>query len=114
MEQPKVVMYARFGVDVEQEYIDKIKKEMDDFLDMIGAKLMKQVWEIIPSGGESSELDYIIDECMRYGWSILTYDLSTLHEYKEGAIAIIEDSADDSVPIFFIDPESAVKSIFGI
>jgi hypothetical protein len=114
MEQPKVVMYARFSADVEQEHIDAIKHEMDLFLDMIDAKLMAQKWEVLDTHEESPVIDYIIDECMRYGWSILTYDMNTLHPFKAGAISIIEDAAEDSVPIFFIDPESAMKSIFGI
>lgn len=114
MSKPKVVMYARFGVHVEQETVDQIKKEMDGFLEMIGAHLMEQHWEVLPYKSESSKLDYIIDKCMRMNWSVITHDLGTLHHDTSRAISIIEEAASDQVPIFFIDAESAVKSIFGI
>lgn len=113
MEQSKVVMYARFSPDANQEDVDNVKKEMDLFVSMIDAKLMKQHWEMLPKESESGILDYVIDECMRYGWNIITYDMSTLHGYVSGALSIIHDAAQDHVAIFFIEPKSALKSIMG-
>ena len=111
MEQPEIVTYVRFSANTNQEEVDRIKNEMEVFVDMIDAKVMKQHWEILSKNSESGILDYVIDECMRYGWNILTYDLKSIHEYTSGALSILEDAAQDHVAIFFVDPKSALKSI---
>ena len=46
MKKAKVIMYAQFGMNVEQDEIDYIKAKMDDFLEMIEAELVGQKWEI--------------------------------------------------------------------
>ena len=112
MEQSKVVIYIRFTTDIEQEYVDKIKKEINSFVDMIGAKVMNQYWEVIPNGYNSIKFDAIFNKCISNRWGILTYDLKTLHKHKSGALSILEEGADVGVPIFFVDAESAFKSIF--
>jgi len=114
MEQPKVIIYARFSTDIEQEEIDSIKEKMDNFLSMIGAKMMGQHWELIRKGGYSDKIDEIMSECIENGWGILTYNLKTLHEHQSGALSIVSEGAEMGVPIFFIDPDSALKSIFSI
>ena len=53
MEQPKIVTYVRFSVDTDQEEVDRIKDEMDVFVGMIEAKVMKQHWEILSKDCES-------------------------------------------------------------
>jgi DNA invertase Pin-like site-specific DNA recombinase len=111
MEQPKIVIYVRFSTDTDQEEVNRIKDEIGVFVRMIEAKVMKQHWEILSKDTESGILDYVIDECMRHGWSILTYDLKSIHEYISGALSIIEDAAQDQVAIFFVDSDSALKSI---
>ena len=111
MEQPKIVTYVRFSVDTDQEEVDRIKNEMKVFSGMIEAKVMNQHWEILSENAESGILDYVIDECMRNGWNILTYDLKSVHQYVSGALSIIEDAAEDQVAIFFVDPKSALESI---
>lgn len=112
MEQPKVVMYARFGVDVEQEEIDLIKDKMEKFLEMVNAKLVGQHWEILAQNQQSSKIKDLIKECSKKEWDILTYDLKTLHEYRSGALSIINEGADVGVPIFFIESKSVMQSIF--
>lgn len=112
MEQSKVIMYARFGVDVEQEEIDLIKDKMEKFLDMVNAKLVGQHWEILGKNQQSRTIKDIIRKCSRNGWDILTYDLKTLHEYRSGALSIINEGADVGVPIFFIESKSVMQSIF--
>ena len=112
MEQSKIIIYARFNTDVDQEYVDNIKKELYRFIDMIGAKLVNEYWEILDKPTESGVIDYIIDECMRKDCSILTYDLDTLHGYISGAFSILDEAFKDQVPIFFVDPASSLKSIF--
>jgi DNA invertase Pin-like site-specific DNA recombinase len=114
MEQPKVIIYARFSTDVEQEEIDSIKEKMDGFLSMIGAKMMGQYWEIVQKGHSSDKIEEIMSECSKNRWGILTYNLKTLHEHQSGALSIVSEGADMGVPIFFIDPDSALKSIFSI
>jgi hypothetical protein len=111
MEQPKIVTYVRFSVDTDQEEVDRIKNEMNVFVGMIEARVMKQHWELLSKESESGILDYVIDECMRNGWNILTYDLKSVHQYVSGALSIIEDAAEDHVAIFFVDPKSALESI---
>ncbi len=112
MEQPKVIIYIRFNTDVDQEYVDNTKKELHRFIDMIGAKLVNEHWEMLDRTTESGVIDYIIDECMRKGCSILTYDLDTLHGYVSGAFSILDEAFKDQVAIFFVDPTSSLKSIF--
>ena len=111
MEKPEIVTYIRLSVDTDQSEVNRIKKEIKLFSSMIEAKVMKEHWEILPKESESGILDYVIDECMRYGWNILSYDLKTVHYYVSGALSIIEDAADDHVAIFFVDPKSALQSI---
>ena len=112
MEQSKVIIYVRFDTDLDQEYVNETKKELYKFIDMIGAKLVNQYWEILDKNTESGVIDYVIDECMRKGCSILTYDLNTLHGYISGAFSILDEAFKDQVPIFFVDPDSSLKSIF--
>tara|TARA_R100000654_G_scaffold2004_1_gene7258 strand:+ start:220 stop:564 length:345 start_codon:yes stop_codon:yes gene_type:complete len=112
MEQSKVIIYVRFNTDLDQEHVDTIKKEMYKFVDMIGAKLINEYWEILYKTTESGVIDYVIDECVRKGCSILTYDLDTLHGYVSGAFSILDEAFKDQVSIFFVDPASSLKSIF--
>ena len=112
MEQPKVIMYARFGVDVDQEYIDLIKQKMDTFLEMVNGKMVGQHWEVLSSGQASTKIHDIIKKCSKNEWNILTYDLKTLHEYHSGALSLVEEGAEVGVPIFFIESKSVMKTIF--
>ena len=113
MEQPEVVMYARFGVDVEQEHVDLIKVKMDNFMEMINGKMVGQCWEVLAPGQSSSKIHDIIKKCSKNEWDILTYDLKTLHECHSGALSLVEEGAEVGVPIFFIESKSVMKSIFG-
>lgn len=112
MEQHKIVIYCRFKEDVEQEYIDDIKDKMDAFVQMTNASVIRSVWEVIPNGYCSLKFGALLDNCIENGWSMLTYDLSTLHRYKSGALSVIDDAAHSGVPIFFVDSDSALKSIY--
>ena len=114
MEQPKVVIYARFTTDVEQKQVNSVKNNINSFVCMLDAKVMKQSWEIIQKGASSKKFDSLFDDCIKNGWGILTYDLKTLHEHRSGALSIVEEGAEMGVPIFFVDPESAFISIFNI
>lgn len=111
MEQPKVVIYARFSTDIEQSEVDTMKDDIGSFIEMIDAKVIKQCWEIIQTGSYSKKLNPLLDDCIKNRWGILTYDLKTLHEHRSGALSIVEEGAEMGVPIFFVDAESAVKSI---
>jgi|DEB0MinimDraft_10_1074344.scaffolds.fasta_scaffold53069_2 hypothetical protein len=108
MEQSKVIVYARFGVDVTQERIDTVKEKIDSFTNMIGTRVMDEHWELLPSGSSSKIIDNIISKCCQERWAILTYDLKTLHEHHSGALSIIDEGADVGVPIFFIEAESVI------
>lgn len=112
MDKPKVFMYARFGIGVEQEHIDFIKEKLDGFLEMVDAELVGQKWEIIANGAKSEHIHKIIEKCCNKQWAILTYDLKTLHERHSGALSIISEGNVVGVPIFFIEAESVVKSLF--
>lgn len=111
MEQPKVVTYARFGVDTEQQKIDFIKKKIDDFLSMINGTLVEQHWEVLPNGRYSTKIYPLIKKCSKNEWDILTYDLKTLHEYHSGALSIVEEGAEVGVPIFFIESKAVMQTI---
>ena len=110
--KPKVFMYARFDTDIEQEEVELIKEKLDGFLEMIDAELMGQHWEILQKGGKSRVIHKLIEKCSSKQWGILTYDLKTLHEHHSGALSIISEGDDVGVPIFFIEAESVVQSIF--
>tara|TARA_R100000278_G_scaffold92431_1_gene70439 strand:- start:457 stop:801 length:345 start_codon:yes stop_codon:yes gene_type:complete len=114
MEQSKVIIYVRFNTDIDQEYVDNTKKELYKFIDMIGANLVNEYWEILDKNTESGIIDYIIDECMRKDCSILTYDLNSLHGYISGAFYILGEAFKDQVSIFFVDPDSSLKSILHV
>ncbi len=105
-------MYARFGVNVEQDEIDYIKTKMEEFLEMIEAELVGQKWEILAKNQSSKVIHEIIKQCGKNGWAILTYDLKTLHECHSGALSLVEEGAEVGVPIFFIESESVMKTIF--
>ena len=114
MEQPKVVIYARFTTDVEQKQVNSVKNRINSFVSMIDAKVVKQSWEIVQKGASSKKFDSLLDDCIKNRWGILTYDLRTLHEHRSGALSIVEEGAEMGVPIFFVDAESAFKSILFI
>ena len=114
MEQPKVVIYARFTTDVDKSQQSLVKNKINSFVRMLDAKVMEQSWEIIQKGASSKKFDSLFDDCIKNGWGILTYDLKTLHEHRSGALSIVEEGAEMGVPIFFVDPESAFISIFSI
>ena len=114
MEQPKVVIYARFTTDVEQKQVNSVENNINSFVRMLDAKVMKQSWEIIQKGASSKKFDPLFDDCIKNGWGILTYDLKTLHEHRSGALSIVEEGAEMGVPIFFVDSESAFMSILSI
>ena len=114
MEQPKVVIYARFTTDVDQKQINSVKTKINSFVRMLDAKVVKQHWEIVHKGVSSKKFNPVFDNCIKNGWGILTYDLKTLHEHRSGALSIVEEGAEMGVPIFFVDPESAFISIFNI
>jgi hypothetical protein len=112
MEQSKVVMYARFGVNIKQDEIDYIKKKMDEFLIMIEAKLVGQQWEILARNQNSRAIHEIIKKCSKNGWSILTYDLKTLHQHYSGAISLISEGEEVGVPVYFIEGDAVIKTLF--
>ena len=112
MEQSKVVMYARFGVNIKQDEIDYIKKKMDDFLIMIEAELVGQKWEILANNQSSNAVHEIIKQCSKNGWAILTYDLKTLHEHHSGAMSLIAEGDDVGVPVYFIEGSAVMKTLF--
>ena len=114
MEQPKVVIYARFTTDVDKSQQNSVKNKVNSFVRMLEAKVMEQSWEIIQKGASSKKFNPLFDDCIKNGWGILTYDLKTLHEHRSGALSIVEEGAEMGVPIFFVDPESAFISIFNI
>ena len=70
MKKAKVVMYARFGVSIEQDEIDYIKTKMDAFLEMIEAELVGQRWEILAKNQSSKTIHEIIKECSKNGWVV--------------------------------------------
>lgn len=114
MEQPKVVIYARFTTDVDKSQQNSVKNKINSFVRMLDAKVMEQSWEIVQKGASSKKFNTLFDVCIKNGWGILTYDLKTLHEHRSGALSIVEEGAEMGVPIFFVDPESAFISIFNI
>jgi hypothetical protein len=114
MEQPKVVIYARFTTDVDQKQINAVKNKINSFARMLDAKVVKQSWEIVQKGASSKKFNPLFDDCIKNGWGILTYDLKTLHEHRSGALHIVEEGAEMGVPIFFVDSDSAFKSILSI
>ncbi len=114
MEQPKVVIYARFTTDVDKSQQNSVKNKINSFVRMLDAKVMEQSWEIVQKGASSKKFNTLFDDCIKNGWGILTYDLKTLHEHRSGALSIVEEGAEMGVPIFFVDPESAFISIFNI
>lgn len=114
MEQPKVVIYAKFTTDVDKSQQNSVKNKINSFVRMLDAKVMEQSWEIVQKGASSNKFDSLFDDCIKNGWGILTYDLKTLHEHRSGALSIVEEGAEMGVPIFFVDPESAFISIFNI
>ena len=112
MEQSKVVMYARFGTNVEQSEIDAIKNKMDEFLDMIEAELIGQKWEILAKNQSSKAIYDIIKQCSKNGWAILTYDLKTLHQHHSGAMSLIAEGDDVGVPVYFIEGGAVMQTLF--
>lgn len=114
MEQPKVVIYARFTTSVDKSQQNSVKNKINSFVRMLDAKVMEQSWEIVQKGASSKKFNPLFDDCIKNGWGILTYDLKTLHEHRSGALSIVEEGAEMGVPIFFVDPESAFISIFNI
>lgn len=112
MEQSKVVMYAQFGVNVEQDEIDTIKNKMDKFLEMIEAELVGQKWEILSKNQNSKAIHEIIKQCGKNGWAILTYDLKTLHQHHSGAMSLIAEGDDFGVPVYFIEGGAVMQTLF--
>ena len=112
MEQSKVVMYARFGVKVEQSEIDTIKNKMEEFLEMIEAELVGQKWEILAKNQSSNSIHEIIKQCGKNGWAILTYDLKTLHQHHSGAMSLIAEGDDVGVPVYFIEGGAVIQTLF--
>lgn len=112
MEQSKVVMYARFGVKVEQTEIDTIKNKMEEFLEMIEAELVGQKWEILAKNQSSNSIHEIIKQCSKNGWAILTYDLKTLHQHHSGAMSLIAEGDDAGVPVYFIESGAVMQTLF--
>tara|TARA_R100000329_G_C7552387_1_gene195198 strand:+ start:163 stop:510 length:348 start_codon:yes stop_codon:yes gene_type:complete len=112
MEQSKVVMYARFGINVSQKEVDYIKKKMDDFLVMIEAELVAQKWEILARNQNSRAIYEIIKQCSKNGWGILTYDLKTLHQHHSGAMSLIAEGDDAGVPVYFIEGGAVMQTLF--
>ena len=112
MEQSKVVMYARFGVKVEQTDIDTIKNKMEEFLEMIEAELVGQKWEILAKNQSSKAIHEIIKQCGKNGWAILTYDLKTLHQHHSGAMSLIAEGDDVGVPFYFIEGGAVMQTLF--
>jgi hypothetical protein len=112
MEQSKVVMYARFGVKVEQTEIDTIKNKMEEFLEMIEAELVGQKWEILAKNQSSNSIHEIIKQCSKNGWAILTYDLKTLHQHHSGAMSLIAEGDDAGVPVYFIEGGAVMQTLF--
>ncbi len=106
-EKPKVFMYARFSIDANQEEVDAIEKKMHEFLDMIDADLQGQSWEITER--DSAKIHDIIKRCSKNNWSLLTYDLKTLHKHKTGALSIIREGDEVGVPVFFIDGQTVME-----
>jgi hypothetical protein len=111
MEQSKVIVYARFGVDVTQERIDTVKEKIESFTKMVDTQIMDEHWELLASGSRSKIIDGIISRCCKERWGILTYDLKTLHEHHSGALSIIDEGADVGVPIFFIEAKSVILTM---
>ena len=112
MEQSKVIMYARFGVNIKQDEIHYIKKKMDDFLVMIEAELVGQKWEILAKHQSSKAIHEIIKQCGKNGWAILTYDLKTLHQHHSGAMSLIAEGDDVGVPVYFIEGGAVMQTLF--
>jgi hypothetical protein len=112
MKKAKVIMYARFGVNVEQDEIDYIKAKMDDFLEMIEAELVGQKWEILSKNQSSKAVHEIIKQCGKNGWAILTYDLKTLHQHHSGAMSLIAEGDDFGVPVYFIEGGAVMQTLF--
>ena len=111
MEQSKVIVYARFGVDVTQDRIDTVKEKIDSFTKMIGTEIMDEYWELLSPESNSSIIKDLISRCCSERWAILTYDLKTLHEHHSGALSIIDEGADVGVPIFFIEAKSVILTM---
>ena len=105
--KPKVLMYARFSIDVTQEEVDAIEKKMNEFLKMIDAEMVEQYWEI--TDRDSTRIHDIIKDCSKNNWNLLTYDLKTLHKYKSGALSIIREGDEVGVPVFFIDGQTVME-----
>lgn len=105
--KPKVFMYARFSIDVNQEEVDAIEKKMNEFLEMIDAEMVEQYWEVTER--DSTKIHDIIKQCSKNNWNLLTYDLKTLHKYKTGALSIIREGDEVGVPVFFIDGQTVME-----
>lgn len=112
MKKAKVIMYARFGVNVEQDEIDYIKTKMEEFLEMIEAELVGQKWEILAKNQSSNSIHEIIKQCSKNGWAILTYDLKTLHQHHSGAMSLIAEGDDAGVPVYFIEGGAVMQTLF--
>ena len=112
MKKAKVIMYARFGVNVEQDEIDYIKTKMEEFLEMIEAELVGQKWEILAKNHSSKSIHEIIKQCSKNGWAILTYDLKTLHQHHSGAMSLIAEGDDVGVPVYFIEGGAVMQTLF--
>ena len=112
MKKAKVIMYAQFGMNVEQDEIDYIKAKMDDFLEMIEAELVGQKWEILSKNQNSKAIHEIIKQCGKNGWAILTYDLKTLHQHHSGAMSLIAEGDDVGVPVYFIEGGAVMQTLF--
>ena len=112
MKKAKVIMYARFGMNVEQDKIDYIKAQMDDFLEMLEAELVGQKWEILSKNQSSKAVHEIIKQCGKNGWAILTYDLKTLHQHHSGAMSLIAEGDDVGVPVYFIEGGAVMQTLF--
>jgi len=106
-------MYAQFNMSISQEDVDTVKKEMDEFIEMIEANLVGQRWEILGRNQSSKHIHPIIKECSKNGWAILSYDLGSLHPHRAGAMSLIKEAGDIGVPIYFIDSASVMETIMG-
>lgn len=104
-------MYAQFGMSISQDDVDTVKKQMDEFIEMIEGELVGQKWEILGRNQSSKHIHAIIKECSNKGWAILTYDFKSLHPYKSGAMSLVTEAGELGVPIYFIDGESVMEMV---
>ena len=107
----KVYMYAQFDMNVSQNDVDTIKKQMDEFIKMIEGEIVGQKWEMLARNQSSKHIHNIIKQCSNNGWAILSYDISTLHHNKSSSMSLIREAGEAGVPIYFIDSESVMETI---